>query len=39
MTAPQNYIQSQTGVEWSGKKIFVQADTASQVLEVVSYQL
>jgi len=39
MTAPQNFVQSQDGVDWSGKTIYVQTGSASQTLEVTSYQL
>jgi len=37
-TIPQNFLQSQAGVEWSGKVIYLGAESASQVAEITSYQ-
>jgi hypothetical protein len=39
ITLPQNYLHSQDGVDWSGKIIYMGAESASQVAEIISYQL
>lgn len=38
-TVPQNGLQSQDNVEWSGKTIYLQTGSTSQVAEIVTYQL
>lgn len=38
-TIPQNYLQSQEGVDWSGKVIYLGAESASQVAEITVFQL
>lgn len=38
-TIPQNYLQSQEGVDWSGKIIYLGAESASQVAEITVFQL
>ena len=37
-TVPAYYIQQNTGLDWGGKTIYVQSETASQVLEVIAYR-
>ena len=37
-TVPAYFIQHNTGLDWGGKVLYVQAATASQTLEVISYQ-
>lgn len=36
-TVPQNGLQSQQGVEWSGKTIYLQTPGTSQVAEIIEY--
>lgn len=36
-TVPQNGLQSQDGVEWSGKTIYLQTGAASQVAEIIEF--
>lgn len=38
-TIPQNFLQSQEGVDWSGKVIYLGAESASQVAEITTYTL
>ena len=38
-TTPQNFLQSQSGVDWSGKTIYLQTGSATQVAEIISYAL
>lgn len=38
-TIPQNFLQSQTNVDWSGKKIYLGAESATQVAEITVYTL
>ena len=39
LTAPQNFIQSADNVDWGGKIIYLQSASASQTVEVLSFQL
>ena len=38
-TIPQNYLQSQEGVDWSGKVIYLGSETASQVAEITVFTM
>lgn len=38
-TLGQNFLQLQDNVEWSNQTIYLGSDTASQVAEIISYQL
>lgn len=38
-TIPQNYLQSQEGVDWSGKVIYLGAESASQVAEITVFTM
>lgn len=37
-TVPAYYIQETNGVDWSGKKIYLQTGSASQVAEIIEYR-
>lgn len=37
-TVPAYYLQSQDGVEWSNRTIYLQTGSANQVCEIISYQ-
>lgn len=37
LTVPAYFIEKTAGLDWSGKTIYVQAGTASQTLEVITY--
>ena len=39
MTIPQNFVQSQEGVDFSGKTIYFGAESASQIIEIETFQL
>jgi len=39
MTAPQNFIESNSGVDWNLKTIYLQTDAASQTVEILSFQI
>lgn len=38
-TVPQNFLQSQSDVEWSGKTIYLQTEKIEQLVEIISYTL
>lgn len=38
-TIPQNFLQSEDNVDWTGKVIYLGAESASQVAEITTYQL
>lgn len=38
-TIPQNYLQSQEGVDWSGKIIYLGAESASQIAEITVFTM
>jgi hypothetical protein len=37
-TVPAYYIQSNDGLDWSGKKLYLQTGSASQVAEIIEYR-
>ena len=39
VTAPQQFLQSKDNVDWSGKTIYFEAESSSQVMEIVVYKL
>ena len=39
MTAPQNFIESGVGIDWSGKTIYLGAEANDMQAEIISFQL